>query len=149
MKILVDGDSCPVKDIICNIGKEYGVKVLVFISTAHWAKNQEDVEYITVDSNYQEVDMKLINQVSPGDIVITNDYGLAALVLAKEAYSISAKGKIFKKDRIDYLLSRRHFAAKMRRQGKYLSKPSKYTKEDKEVFRLALTELIVKLLDNI
>jgi hypothetical protein len=145
MKILVDGDACPVKENISEVSARYKIKVIIFISTAHWTVNREDVEYITVDSNYQEVDMKIVNQVKSGDIVITNDYGLASLVLAKRASAISFDGRVFTRDKIDYLLAKRHLAAKLRRQGSYISKQSKYSKEDREKFEVNLIELITQL----
>lgn len=145
MKILVDGDACPVKETISGVSERYKVKVIIFISTAHWTVNREDVEYITVDSNYQEVDMKIVNRVKPGDIVITNDYGLASLILAKRASALSFNGRVFTKNKINYLLAKRHLATKLRRQGKYISKQSKYSKEDRERFKVNLIELITQM----
>ncbi len=148
MKILVDGDACPVKKIICQISKQYSLDVIIFISTAHWTRKQEDVEYVTVDSNYQEVDIKLINSVQAGDIVLTNDYGLAALALAKNAKVLSFNAKLFTRDNIEYLLARRHLAAKLRKQREYLSQASKYTNEDREIFQNKLVQIIENIISN-
>ncbi|WP_027338673.1 YaiI/YqxD family protein [Halonatronum saccharophilum] len=145
MRILVDGDACPVKEEVSKIALKYNIALFIFISLAHWNNNRVEAEHITVDSNYQEVDMVLINRVESGDIVITNDYGLASLALGKNAYVISFYGKTFSEERIDYLLANRHFSAKLRRQGVYISKASKYSGEDKNRFIDTLSNLIEKL----
>ena len=142
MRILVDGDACPLKEKICRIGIEYDLEVLIFISVAHWSFNKVEARYITVDNNYQEVDIKIVNEVEKNDIVITNDYGLAALILKKDAYVLSNYGRIFTEERINYLLSKRYFNAKMRRQGKYLSGPGKFGDRDREDFTSSLISLI-------
>ena len=145
MRILVDGDACPVKKEVCRIAADYDLKVIIFQSTAHWSIDKSEAEYITVDSSYQAVDIKIINQVKKGDIVISNDYGLVSLVLKKDAYALSSYGKIFSEEIIDYLLAKRHFSAKLRRQGKYLSGPSKYSREDRDNFKHNLISLIEKI----
>ncbi len=145
VRVLIDGDACPAKGEICKICIKYDLEALLFISIAHWSYNKLQAKYIIVDSNYQEVDIKIINEVKKDDIVITNDYGLAALVLKKGAYVLSNYGRIFTEERINYLLSRRHFNAKMRRQGEYLSGPSKYSREDRDRFKSNLISLIEDL----
>ncbi|MCK8815946.1 DUF188 domain-containing protein [Natroniella sulfidigena] len=144
MRILIDGDSCPVKEEICKIAKTYKIEVLIFSSTAHYTDNRLEAKYITVDSNYQAVDLELVQQLTKQDLVVTNDYGLAALVLGFDAAAISIYGKVFTEKNIDYLLSRNHFMGRLRRQKKYISKASKYTKEKRERFK----ESLIKLIEN-
>ncbi|WP_408954846.1 DUF188 domain-containing protein [Natroniella sp. ANB-PHB2] len=142
MRILVDGDSCPVKEEICEISKCYKIEVQIFISTAHYTNNRLAAKYITVDSNYQAVDLELVKELTKEDLVITNDYGLAALVLGFGAVAISSYGKVFTEENIDYLLSRNHLISRLRRQKEYIFKSSKYNKKKREKFKVNLVELI-------
>ncbi|MCK8828064.1 DUF188 domain-containing protein [Natroniella acetigena] len=142
MRILIDGDSCPVKEEICEVAKAYKIAVQIFISTAHYTNNRLEAKYITVDSNYQAVDLELVKHLTKQDLVVTNDYGLAALVLGFGATAISIYGRVFTEENIDYLLSRNHFMSRLRRQKKYVFKSSKYNKENREKFKENLIELI-------
>ena len=136
MKILVDGDSCPVKDLIIDLANRAKYQVLFISSLAHWTAEHDNdfVRSITVDSCPEAVDMKIVNLAKEGDLVVTQDYGLAALLLAKQVQIISPRGKIFNDNNIDYLLAKRHYAAKLRRGGEYIKGSYKYSQADKDRF---------------
>jgi len=141
MKILVDADACPVKHIIIKAAKEYGIPVIMFIDTSHII-NDGYSEVITVDKSRDSADIALINTVSKGDIVVTQDYGVAALALPKGAKVINQNGLVYTEGNIDKLLFERHIAKKVRRSGGKTSGPKKRTKEDdmrfEEIFRSLL-----------
>ncbi|MCK8824483.1 YaiI/YqxD family protein [Fuchsiella alkaliacetigena] len=136
MRILVDGDSCPIKDLIIDLAAKANCQVLFISSLAHWsAKYDNDfVKSITVDSCPEAVDMKIVNLAKKGDLVVTQDYGLAALLLPKQVQVISPRGKIFDDNNIDYLLAKRHHTAKLRRGGEYIKGSHKYSQIDKNRF---------------
>lgn len=113
MKILVDADACPVRSIIITIAKHHNLKVLMFIDTSH-ILNDEYCEIITVDQGKDSVDIALINRVDAGDIVVTQDYGLASIVLSKNASVINENGLIYTNDNINSLLFQRHLSQKSR-----------------------------------
>ncbi|HHU74311.1 MAG TPA: YaiI/YqxD family protein [Clostridiales bacterium] len=117
MKILVDADACPVKNIIEEIAKEYNLPVLMFIDTSHMLSSSYS-EVILVSKAPDAVDFALINRTNRGDIVVTQDYGVAAMALGIEAYAIHPSGKIFTNQNIDLMLMQRHIAKKNRRAGK-------------------------------
>ncbi len=140
MKILVDADACPVKGIIVNVAKEYGIPVMMFIDTSH-ILNDDYSEVIVVDKARDSVDIALVNRVKSGDIVVTQDYGLAAMVLAKGAVAINQNGLIYSKDNIDRLLFERHLSQKIRRDGGKASYIGKRLKEYDEKFEKTLRRL--------
>ncbi|WDC83262.1 YaiI/YqxD family protein [Caloramator sp. mosi_1] len=116
MRILVDADACPVKDIIVKVAKEYKLDVLMFMDTSHiiddgYSKN------IIVGKGRDSVDFALVNEAKQGDIVVTQDYGVAAMVLSKGTFAINQNGLIFTNQNIDSLLMQRYVNYKVRESG--------------------------------
>ncbi|MFZ5352180.1 MAG: YaiI/YqxD family protein [Bacillota bacterium] len=151
MQILVDGDACPVKSQIVSIAKEFSLKVCIVFSTSHFGSAMEypEMEKIMVDNESQAADMVIINKVTPGDIVVTGDFGLASLVLGKKATAISFSGRVYDEDNIDKLLFERYLSAEIRRSGGKLKGPAKRSKEDDYNFKEALKLLILKKMKDI
>lgn len=143
MKILVDADACPVKNIIVKVAKEYSIHVTMLVDTSHII-NDGYSEVITVDKSRDSVDFVLVNKVAKGDVVVTQDFGVAAMALSKGAKVMSQNGLVFCDENIDKLLFERHISQKVRRSGGRTSGPSKRTKEDdirfEEVFRRLINE---------
>jgi uncharacterized protein len=140
LRILVDADACPVKNIIIRIAREKKVPVVMFIDTSH-VLNDGYSEVITVDQSRDSVDIALINKVCKGDIVVTQDYGVAAMALPKGAKALNQNGLIYSNDNIDKLLFERHISQKVRRSGGRTSGPKKRTKEDDDKFERAFKGL--------
>ena len=159
MKIYVDGDACPVKDIVIRLCKKHGVDTVLIYSTSHFGNSLDPgytgkdgvsgVEKIMVDNESQAVDMAIINRVKNGDIVVTGDYGLASLVLPKKACAISFSGTVYNEENIDRLLMERHVGQVIRRSGGRVKGPSKRKKEDNEKFEGSLNSLILKIMKDI
>ena len=147
MKILVDADACPVKNIIERTAKKYGIPVVMFIDSSH-ILDSEYSEIVTVGQGKDAVDLALINRAEPGDVVVTQDYGVAALALGKGAYAINNFGTVFSDKNIDQMLFERHISAKIRRSGGRLCGFHKRTKKNDEQFEQSLIRLLEKLLDS-
>ena len=124
MKILVDADACPVKEIIVKIARELSLPVIMLIDTSH-VLNDGYSTVIMVDKGMDNVDFALINRATAGDIVVTQDYGLAAMALSKRTYVINQNGLIYTKDNIDKLLFERHLSKEIRRSGGKTKNPRK------------------------
>ncbi|HWI54687.1 MAG TPA: YaiI/YqxD family protein [Desulfobacteria bacterium] len=142
-KIIVDADSCPVKEIIFRVAKETSVPVVVVASVSHCLDvSSENVSFVSVDNIPQAADIAIINRISGADIVVTGDYGLASLVLAKSGVPISPRGFVFKPENIDNLLFKRHIEAKIRRGGGKTSGPKAFSAEDRQKFEQMLRRII-------
>ena len=141
MKILVDADACPVKKIIVRVASERNIPVTMVIDTSH-ELNDGYSTVITVDKGPDSVDFKLIGMLAPGDIVVTQDYGLAAMALAKGAKAINQDGFVYTNENIDQMLTVRHVNAQIRRAGGRTKGPSKRTKVADENFEQAFTGLL-------
>jgi len=143
VKSLVGADACPVKDIIVRLAKERSIPVTMLIDTSHQLIDGYS-RIITVDKQADSVDFKLMSLLTADDIVVTQDFGLAAMVLGKRAKAVNQNGLIFTNDNIDKLLMERHIGVKVRRSGGRTKDPAKRTKDDNERFEAAF----VKLLDE-
>ena len=142
MKIIVDADACPVKDIIVNIAKEYQVDVIMVCSYAHFLEEQEGVQIVQVDQEPQAADIAIINRTNKSDIVVTQDYGLAAIVLGKGAYAISPRGMIYAEEKMDGMLAQRHIQQKFRKAGGRTKGPKPHSDKDDIHFEQNLRKLL-------
>lgn len=141
MKILVDADACPVKQIIERVAKEKKIAVVMLIDTSH-VLSSDYSEIIMVDKAKDSVDICLANLIKPGDLVVTQDYGVAAMALGKRAFAIHQNGMIYTNDNIDRLLFERHLGQKSRRAGKRGPVMKKRTPADDEAFELSFRKLL-------
>ena len=142
MRIIVDGDACPGISIIENIAKKYGFELIVFCDIHHYIQLDYG-EVKVVDSGFQSVDMYVVNISKEKDIVISQDYGVAAIALGKGAYVINPKGYYYNEENIDRLLEERHISQKIRRAGGRTNNPKKRTKEDD----LRLEKNLIKIIE--
>ena len=141
MKILIDADGCPVIDISIKIGKDYNIPIIVMCDTSHII-NKTGVKTIVLSKGSDSVDFALVNKVNKGDIIVTQDYGLAAMVLSKGGHPINQNGMIYSNENIDQLLFKRHLSKKIRNSGNKIKGPKKRSKEDDIKFKNNLTLLI-------
>ena len=141
MKILIDADGCPVVDIAIRLCKTYGLPCLLLCDTAH-SFAREGAETLTFDKGSDSVDYALVNRVSPGDIVITQDYGLASMCLAKKARVLHQDGWEYTPDNIDALLLVRHDSRKFRASGGRMKGMKKRTAQQNQAFEAALEKLL-------
>lgn len=138
--ILVDADGCPVINETISIAKELNLPCVLICDTAH-EMYREGAETITVSKGADAVDFVLVNRIKKGDIIVTQDYGLAAMALAKQGLPIDQNGRWYTNENIDQLLYARHQAQKIRRAGGRLRGPKKRTAEQSEQFSSSLRRL--------
>ena len=143
MRILIDADGCPVVDIAIRIAKGNDMQCIIMCDDAHYFE-RDGAQTITVSKGADAVDFALVNLVHPGDLVISQDYGLAAMCLAREAVVINQDGMVYDNDNIGGLLEQRAMSAKIRRSGGRLSGPSKRTEAQNQAFASALSKLIAE-----
>lgn len=147
MQIYVDADACPVVDIVEKIAKKYQIPVTLLCDTNHVLTSGYS-EVVVVGAGADAVDYKLISLCRRGDIVVTQDYGVAAMALGKSAYAIHQSGKWYTDENIDQMLMERHLNKKARRAShkNHLKGPKKRTEEDDERFAQSFEQLIKAVL---
>ena len=142
MTILIDADGCPVVDIAVKIAAEQKMECIIICDTSHIFE-KPGAKTITVSKGNDSVDFALVNMVKPGDIVVTQDYGLAAMCLARRAVPVSQNGMVYTGDNIDALLHERHTAKKIRMSGGRLKGHAKRLPSQDTAFAKKLKELLV------
>ena len=149
MQILVDADACPVVGIVEKVAKEHNLPVTLLCDTNH-VLSSDYSEVIVVGAGADAVDYKLISMCHRGDIVVAQEYGVAAMALGTAAYAIHQSGKWYTNENIDQMLMERHLNKKARREsGKnHLKGPRKRTAEDDEHFRESFEKMIHMVMDK-
>ncbi len=148
-KIIVDADACPVKDQIVLAAAPFQVEIWMVASFDHYLAPREGVTIKQVDRSDQSVDLYIANMIKANDILVTQDFGLATIGLAKRAYVLSNRGQRYSDETIDFLLAKRHEQAKMRRGGKHSKGPRPMTSEDRHKFQQTLTKVLNILQENV
>lgn len=145
MKIFVDADACPVVDIVEDIATKYNIPVTLLCDT-NQVLTSDYSEVIVVGAGADAVDYKLISICHRGDIVVTQDYGVAAMALGKGAFAIHQSGKWYTNENIDQMLMERHLNKKARRASSrnHIKGPRKRTEEDDQRFAESFEKLLRK-----
>ena len=141
MQVLIDADACPVVNIAVALCLRYKVACTLLCDTAHQIL-KEGVTTLFFDKGADSVDFALVNRVQPGDLVITQDYGLASMCLAKKARVLHQDGWEYSEYNISGLLEQRHAAKKFRAAGGRTKGPSKRTQAQNDAFNKALETLL-------
>lgn len=141
MKIIIDADGCPVVRQTIACARKSNVEVIAVCDTSHRIES-DYASTVMVDKGADSADFKIANMLSKGDIVITQDYGLAAMCLARMAIVINQDGMEYTSDNIDSLLLARHTAKKIRNAGGRTRNPSPRKESQNEAFCEKLTKLI-------
>ena len=144
MQVFVDADACPVVGIVEKIANEHKVPVTLLCDTNH-VLSSDYSEVIVVGAGADAVDYKLISICCKGDIVVSQDYGVAAMALGKGAYAIHQSGKWYTNDNIDQMLMERHLNKKARRSShkNYIKGPKRRTEEDDERFAQSFEKMLL------
>ena len=141
MTVFIDADGCPVVDITVKLSKQTCVDCVIVCDSSH-VFEKVGAKTITVSKGNDSVDFALVNMIQKGDIVITQDYGLAAMCLARNAVPVSQDGMVYTGDNINGLLMQRFTAKKIRMSGGRLKGPSKRTAEQDAAFEKTLRGLL-------
>lgn len=149
MDIFVDADACPVVKIIEEVARKNKISVYLFCDTNHILRSDYSNVFV-IGAGSDAVDIAVINNCHKGDIVVTQDYGVAALALGKGAYAIHQSGKVFSNENIDFLLMQRHLAKKerMSKSKHHFKGPKKRTKKDDLNFKRSFENLISEILNS-
>ena len=140
-QVLIDADGCPVVDLTLQIAKQFGVPVIILCDTSHQIQ-REGTQTLVFDKGADSVDFALVNRVKPGDVVVTQDYGLAGMCLAKCARVLNQNGLEYTADNMDALQLRRYENKKLLRAGKHPKGSPKRTKEQDVRFADTLERIL-------
>ncbi|HDY4705885.1 TPA: YaiI/YqxD family protein [Staphylococcus aureus] len=145
--IIIDGDACPVVDSIIDLTTETGIFVTIIRSFSHFSNQlyPPHVSTLYVDDGPDAVDYKIVQLSTKDDIVITQDYGLASLLVDKVLIVMHHNGKIYNSKNIQQLLDKRYMNAQIRKQGGRHKGAPPFTKQDQKVFEKSLLRVIHRI----
>ena len=141
MELYIDADGCPVTNIAIALAVEHGISCTLICDTSHEIR-RDGARTITVSKGADSADFRLVNLVQKGDVVVTQDYGLAAMCLTRGAIPIHQDGIRYTNENIDGMLFFRAAAKKIRNAGGRLKGPSKRTKAQDQAFEASLRALL-------
>ena len=141
MRVLIDGDGCPVVDIAAALCRRRNIPCLLLCDTAH-EFHREGIETLTFDKGADSVDFALVNRVQAGDLVITQDYGLASMCLARNVRVLHQDGWEYTPQNIDALLLQRHESKKYRLSGGRTKAIPKRTAQQNQSFLAAMEAIL-------
>lgn len=143
-QVIIDGDACPVTNSVIELTLGTGIFVTIVRSFSHFSTvvQPNHVKVIYVDDGPDAVDYRIVKLAQTSDIVITQDYGLASLLLNKVKMVMHHKGSIFNHQNIDTLLEQRHASAQFRKSGGRTKGPSAFTEQDVSVFESIFSSII-------
>lgn len=141
MRVLIDADGCPVIDETVGLSLKNNIECVILCDTSHRIE-REDARTIICSKGPDSVDFTLVNHLSAGDIVVTQDYGLAAMCLSRGAAALNRNGMEYTQENIDSLLFSRHTGQKLRRMGKRTKGPKKRTQEQNDAFCEKLQQML-------
>lgn len=147
MRLFIDGDGSPVKDDAIQVARAFNLEVVIVTSVDHYTTKEypENVRFVYVDRGADSADYKIVGLIHAGDFLVTQDYGLASLVLAKGVRVFHQTGKEFDETNIDILLEQRYHSSKLRKAGLRTKGPKPFTQKEHEDFLSALTNAMKEL----
>ncbi len=143
-KIIVDADACPVKEEIKSLAQTFHLEVIYVASYNHFGANRADEHWVYVDTEKEAADLRIVNLSKKGDIVITQDIGLASMLLSK-CTVFSNRGEIYQDEMMTLMLEQRESRAKARRRGEYGKGPKAMTDQDRQTFKQNLEQFLMNL----
>ncbi|ALS37111.1 hypothetical protein ATZ35_08050 [Enterococcus rotai] len=146
MRIFIDGDGSPVKDTTIDVARTYSLDVVIVTSIDHYSLKEypKNVSFVYVDKGADAADYKIVQLIGESDILVTQDYGLASLVLPKGVRVLHQLGYEYTGENMDGLLEQRYFSAKARKSGGRTKGPKAFTQDDREKFKAKLVTLITE-----
>ena len=144
MELFIDADACPVTRICVEVCRSLGIPVTLVSDDSHFF-DIEGTRIVNVCRGRDSADLYLVNLLHKGDAVITQDYGLAALCLSRNAHVMDQNGRIYTEDNINTLLAMRHLSAVERRKGTHIHSHTKRNAEQNQSFRNAVAVWLKEL----
>ncbi len=147
MKIVIDADNCPVRAEVADVASRSGLEVVMVCGPSNLIPESPSTRVIQVGDRPDAADFAIVGLAEEGDIVVTSDIGLAAIVLSKGVRALTPRGDVLQEKDMTAALEVRHLHKKLRRAGVKTPGPKRFTQEDRKRFRAALSRLVAELRD--
>lgn len=142
--IFVDADACPVKNEIFLLAHQFNIES-VFVSSYNHFSPSKEMKWVYVDTEREAVDLYILNHALKGDVVVTQDIGLASMLVNRGIYVVSPRGKVYEEKEMNHILYIRYLQAKQRRQGVYAKGAKRFSDEERHAFLKSFEKILSKL----
>lgn len=146
MRLLVDGDACPVKDLLLRTAQRLDLPLLLVSNKPMGFGREPGVTPVIVQEGPDKADQWIIEEATPEDLVVTADIPLAAAVVAKGVTAIGHRGEVFDEATIGERMATWALHRDLREQGLELSGPNVFGPRDRTAFANALDREITRRL---
>jgi len=146
MKIIVDADACPniIKEIIFRAAKRLNITTILFANHSLTIPTSSYIKFVQVPKGFDVADNKIVEEIAPGDLVITADIPLAASVIEKNGHALNPRGEFYSKENIKQILTMRNFMTDLRSTGQNIGGPPPLSKRNQLEFANALDSFLAK-----
>jgi uncharacterized protein len=136
MQIWVDADACPkvIKEILFRVAEREGISMTLVANKPLDIPRRKNIRSLRVASGFDVADNEIVKRLDAGDLVITADIPLAALVIAKGGFALNPRGELYTADNIRERLSMRDFMDSLRATGVETGGPAIFSQKDKQTF---------------
>jgi uncharacterized protein YaiI (UPF0178 family) len=146
MQIWVDADACPrvIKEMLFRAAERVKVPVILLANSLLRIPSSPYIKAIQVADGIDEADNQIVHKLQPGDLVITADIPLAALVIKKGGYALNPRGEFYTEDNVYEYLSMRNFMQELRSGGEITGGPPAFSHKDRQAFANQLDRFLAK-----
>ncbi len=147
MRILVDADACPVaiKEILYRAANRAEIPLTLVANQMLRVPPSPWIKALQVPSGFDVADQRIAQEAEAGDIVVTADVPLAALVIAKGAVVIDPRGELLDRGNIQERLTMRNFMETLRNSGVETGGPAALSSADRQAFANQLDRMLAKI----
>ncbi len=147
MQIWVDADACPgtIKELLFRAAERRKIKVTLVANQSMRIPRSEYIDTILVPSGMNIADRRIVELVTPGDLVITADIPLAADVVAKGGQALDPRGELYTNNNVGERLAVRNMFDGLRGEGQIMGGPANFSPKDKQAFANQLDRWLAKV----
>ncbi|MGC8697963.1 MAG: YaiI/YqxD family protein [Halothiobacillus sp.] len=144
MHIWVDADACPIviKEILYRAAKRTGLGMTLVANQPIAIPRAPNIRFVQVGGGFDMADNEIVRCMKAGDLVVTQDIPLAALVLEQDGLALNPRGEHYTTDSIKARLSMRNFMETLRETGVQTGGPAKLNQADRQLFANALDKIL-------
>lgn len=146
MKIWVDADACPVviKDILFRAAQRTGMQLTLVANQSVRIPSSPNIKFIQVASGFDVADNEIVKRLAAGDLVITADIPLAAVVIDLGGRALNPRGELYSADNIKARLTMRNFMDTLRSSGVDTGGPPTFSRGDRKTFADQLDKFLTR-----
>jgi len=146
MQIWVDADACPnvVKDILFRAAERTKTALTLVANQAVKIPPSRYIRTVRVANGFDVADKEIIEQLGPGDLVVTADIPLAAEVVEKGAHALNPRGELYTEENIRQRLAMRNLMDELRSSGINTGGPATFSHKERQAFANNLDRLLTE-----